>query len=132
VRFNQILVVVIILTVAPWIYSNAWSATPPKESIKSVTQRSIALSAGKWGVMTVAEPLMRISVGDPTVVDVTLVKPQELYLIGKKVGATNIFVWSKKGNLAVIDVDVGADTQSLQDKLLELMPGRYLDLTMHR
>jgi pilus assembly protein CpaC len=122
VRFNQILVVVIILTVAPWIYSNAWSATPPKESIKSVTQRSIALSAGKWGVMTVAEPLMRISVGDPTVVDVTLVKPQELYLIGKKVGATNIFVWSKKGNLAVIDVDVGADTQSLQDKLLELMP----------
>ena len=121
-RLNRLLVVLIVLTVMPWILSPAWSATPPMESVKSVIQRSIALSAGKWGMMTIDEPLMRISVGDPSVVDVTLVKSRELYLIGKKVGATNIFVWSKKGNLAVIDVDVGADTQSLQDKILELMP----------
>ena len=121
-KLNKLLVLLIALTVMPWILSPAWPATPPIEYVKSVIQRSIALPAGKWGMMTIDEPLMRISVGDPSVVDVTLVKSRELYLIGKKVGATNIFVWSKKGNLAVIDVDVGADTQSLQDKILELMP----------
>jgi len=73
-------------------------------------------------MMSFDDPLLRISVGDPSVVDVTLVRSREIYLIGKKVGATNIFLWSKKGNLAVIDVDVGADTQSLQDKIFELMP----------
>ena len=121
-RTNRLLFLLIVLTLLPWLLTPAWSATSSKESVKSVSQRSIALSAGKWGVMSVEDPLLRISVGDPNVVDVTLVRSRELYLIGKKVGSTNIFLWSKKGNLAVIDVDVGADTQSLQDKIFELMP----------
>jgi pilus assembly protein CpaC len=82
----------------------------------------LLLTAGKSIVVPIKEPPSRISVGNPEIVDVTLVRTQEVYALGKKAGSTNLFIWSKSGNVTVVDIVVSLDTLGLKTKLKELMP----------
>ncbi len=59
-------------------------------------------------------------------VDVLLLSPREIYLLGKTVGATNIAMLDRSGQCTVIDVAVGMDTAALSASLKELMPGEDL------
>ncbi|WP_024302869.1 type II and III secretion system protein family protein [Pseudogulbenkiania sp. MAI-1] len=54
-------------------------------------------------------------------VDVILLSPSEIYLLGKSVGSTNIILLSKTGQCTLVDVAVGADTASLQASLNQLL-----------
>lgn len=82
----------------------------------------MTLAAGKSRVYKPREAATRISVADPAVADVMLLSPTELYVLGKKTGATNIFVWHDQDRMSVIDVNVGVDTASARDLLARLMP----------
>jgi pilus assembly protein CpaC len=63
-----------------------------------------------------------VSVANPEIIDVTVIRSRELYVLGKKTGATNIFLWNNAGQMTVTDIVVGADTVGLESKLRELMP----------
>ncbi|SMF10860.1 type II and III secretion system protein family protein [Pseudogulbenkiania subflava] len=57
-------------------------------------------------------------------VDVILLSPSEIYLLGKSVGSTNIILLGRNGQCTLVDVAVGADTASLQSSLNQLLsPG---------
>lgn len=83
---------------------------------------SIALVTGKSRLHKFKDPVSRISIGDPTVADVMVVNPQELYLLGKKPGSTNVLVWHAGDKTTAIDVMVGADTAAVQALFKQLMP----------
>jgi len=94
------------------------------EVIKEVGKvSSIEMALGKSRLFKYAQPITRISVGDAGIADVMVVSPNQIYLVGKKVGATNVFLWHGNGNISTLDVAVGADTASLQSLLAKLMPG---------
>ena len=59
-------------------------------------------------------------------VDVLLLGPREVYLLGKSVGTTNIAMLDRSGQCTVIDVAVGMDTAALSASLKELMPSEGL------
>lgn len=80
------------------------------------------LTAGKSTLLKLTEPITRISVGNPEVADVVLINPREVYLLGKKSGSTNVFLWAKSGRTTIMDVIVSFDAAGLQDKLHHLMP----------
>jgi len=61
-------------------------------------------------------------VGNPTIADVTLISPTELYLLGKNYGSTNVVVWKKGGLTTVMDVNVSIDADRMERKLRELLP----------
>lgn len=110
-------------------FSIAAAPTPvPTNSVAStqgvgVRPVSIALVAGKSRVYKFKEPVSRISIGDPAVADVMVVNPQEIYLLGKKTGSTNVLVWHAGGDkTTAIDVTVGADTAAVQALFKQLMP----------
>ena len=85
-------------------------------------QAPVHLTAGKSMVMPLTEKAVRISIANPDVADVMLVNPKEVYLLGKKTGTTNLFVWSVGGATSLRDVTVGVDTVALQSKLREWVP----------
>lgn len=89
-------------------------------SIKSSTP--LSLSVGKSTILPIEGILTRVSVANPEVIDVTVIRSRELYVLGKKTGTTNIFLWNNAGQMTVRDVVVGADTVGLESKLRELMP----------
>ena len=82
----------------------------------------LSLSVGKSTILPIDGILTRVSVANPDVIDVTVIRSRELYVLGKKTGTTNIFLWNNAGQMTIRDVVVGADTVALESKLRELMP----------
>lgn len=103
---------------------SAHAAPPESTASKSVASQHTAMtiSVGKSRIYKSREAATRISVADPTVADVMLLNPNELYILGRKTGATNIFVWHDQDRMSVIDVNVGVDTAAARDLLARLMP----------
>jgi pilus assembly protein CpaC len=56
-------------------------------------------------------------------VDVVLLSPQEIYLLGKSIGSTNFVLVDRSGQCTVMDVIVGMDTAPLRASLTQLLPG---------
>ena len=92
------------------------------KSKKDGSLSGIQISIGKSRLYKYSEPITRISVADPAIADVMVVSPKEIYLVGKKVGATNVFIWHKNGKLSALDVTIGVDSGSVQGLLAQLLP----------
>jgi len=74
----------------------------------------------RGGVTRTAVETNRPGVAD---VDVVLLSPQEIYLLGKTVGSTNFVLVDRTGQCTVMDVIVGMDTAPLRASLAQLLPG---------
>ncbi len=83
---------------------------------------ALDLVIGKSTLMRVPTAVQRISVGNPSVADVTLIGPTELYVLGKTYGSTNLIVWRKGGVATAIDVNVNIDYDRMEKKLRDLLP----------
>ncbi|TAK40420.1 MAG: type II and III secretion system protein family protein [Betaproteobacteria bacterium] len=97
-------------------------AQPADANLPTEMAPPMRLTTGKSTLLKLTEPMSRISVGNPEVADVVLINPREVYLLGKKVGSTNVFLWSKSGRTTIMDIHVSFDATGLQDKLHQLMP----------
>ncbi len=62
-------------------------------------------------------------------VDVVLLNPTEIYLLGKSVGSTNIIVLSRTGVCTIMDIAVGVDTLTLESRLNTFIPGSAIKAT---
>jgi pilus assembly protein CpaC len=62
-------------------------------------------------------------------VDVVLLNPNEIYLLGKSVGSTNIIVVSRTGVCTIMDIAVGVDTKTLESRLDQFIPGSAIKIT---
>lgn len=83
---------------------------------------ALNLTIGKSSLMRMPSAITRISVGNPTVADVTLISSTELYLLGKTYGSTNLIVWRKGAGPTAIDVNVNIDVARMEAKIHELLP----------
>lgn len=102
-------------------------STPSKQMIQAPSgpiefASQINATVGKSTLLRLPAPATRVSVGSPDIADVVLLNPREIYLLGKKVGATNLILWSKSGQSTMVDVAVGLDIASLQARLQQLLP----------
>jgi pilus assembly protein CpaC len=55
-------------------------------------------------------------------VDITLLSPTELFVLGRKAGAMNVILQGADGRCRIKDIIVTIDPDTLQSKLAELMP----------
>lgn len=83
---------------------------------------ALELVIGKSTLMRLPSSIQRISVGNPSIADVSLISPLELYLLGKSYGSTNLVIWRKDGATTAIDVNVSIDADRMEKKLRELLP----------
>lgn len=66
--------------------------------------------------------MKRVSIANPDLADTLILSPRELYITGKKCGATNLVIWGADKNiLAVLDLDISIDIKRLQDRLNQLL-----------
>ncbi|MFA0521935.1 pilus assembly protein N-terminal domain-containing protein, partial [Vibrio sp. 10N.222.55.E8] len=71
----------------------------------------------------------RVSLGDPDVLDIVMLKSNELFLIGKALGATNLMAWDSRGQLIEsINIEVTHDLNSLKAKLYEFLPDETIEV----
>lgn len=91
-------------------------------TLKSATQINASLVEGKSRLYRYDSPMTRVSVANPEVADVVLISPQELYVLGKTTGATNVFAWHDNGTTSVIELSVSMNTGEIQSTLRRLLP----------
>jgi pilus assembly protein CpaC len=102
--------------------------TPPQ--LEMQTPRNLELVKGKSLVIDTRSTLKRVSLADPEVADARVVSPQQLYLTGKAVGATNLTLWTENDAIfAVYDLVVSPDLTRLKAKLHEILPGEDIRVT---
>lgn len=83
----------------------------------------------KSQVISLTEPVNRISVGNPDIADLLLVRSTELYVLGKDLGTTNVLLWDNDDVLiATVAVEVTHDLSGLKAKLHELMPNEDIQV----
>jgi pilus assembly protein CpaC len=84
--------------------------------------RELRLERGKSAYLVSEYQVKRVSVGDPNVVDVLVLSPRELQLVGKSIGTTNVLLWDSKGMpKAAIDVSVGTPHSHLESELRRVL-----------
>ena len=83
----------------------------------------------KSGVVPLDEPAKRISVGNPGIADILILRNRELYVVGKALGTTNVVVWDKNDLISGrFDVEVTHDLETLKVKLHELLPDEKIEV----
>ncbi|PMG30346.1 pilus assembly protein CpaC [Shewanella sp. 10N.286.52.C2] len=81
----------------------------------------------KSRVLVLPKSVHRVSVGNPDIADIKLLPKNELYVLGKKLGSTNIMVWDKNEVLtSVMDIEVTHDLNGLKLRLHEFLPAEKL------
>lgn len=80
--------------------------------------------AGRSETFRLTVPFGEIVVGDPETADVNALSDRTLYVLGRKLGTTNITLFDEdKKLLAVIDVEVTHDLSGLREALKQGVPG---------
>jgi pilus assembly protein CpaC len=110
----------------------AAEAQPPGTAAKAGASLSNAaaqlgpgvdLQLGKATLLRLPQPVERISVGNPSIADVTMISTKEVYVLGKDLGTTNIIIWDTTGQATILDVKVNADPSLLEKELRDMLPG---------
>lgn len=87
----------------------------------------IKVVSGRSETFRLAVPFGEIVVGDPETADVNALSDRTLYVLGRKLGTTNVTLFDdKKDLLAVIDVEVTHDLTGLREALKQAIPGGRL------
>lgn len=94
----------------------------PDQFISQTGAAKLDVTLGKSTLLKLPNAIKRISVGSPSVADVMMINPQEVYVLGKIVGMTNITLWARDGKSTVIDVAVLMDVTALRQQVHAIMP----------
>ncbi len=91
------------------------------------TLHNIEVPLNKSRVVTLDFAPKKISVGNKDIADIRMMRSRQLYLLGKKLGSTNLILWDGRNQVAgSIDVQVTHDLELLKAKLHELLPSERI------
>ncbi len=83
----------------------------------------------KSGIIKLARAANKVSVGNPDIADILVMPGDQLYILGKRLGTTNVVVWDKPGRIfEAFDIEVTHDLENLKVKLHELLPGEVIEV----
>src|ERR1700741_2824808 len=83
----------------------------------------------KSQVLKVDQPFTELLIGNPEIADVVALTNQSVYVLGKQLGTTNLTIYGPRRQLlAVLDLVVSYDVDSLKAKLDEVLPGEAIEV----
>ncbi|NKB99028.1 MAG: hypothetical protein GKR90_11135 [Pseudomonadales bacterium] len=74
-------------------------------------------------------PASRVSVGNPDIADILILRASQLYVIGKDLGTTNVMLWDKNDDLVgKFDIQITHNLEDLKQKLHTLLPEEEIEV----
>jgi len=84
----------------------------------------IEVAINKSQIVTADRAIDRAMIGSEAIADVLPVSDRSIYILGKSVGTTSLTLYDKMNRvIAVMDISVGPDVESLRTQLDEMFPG---------
>jgi pilus assembly protein CpaC len=110
--------------------NDAQAASKAQVSASRATQR-VKLGLNKSIVIDLPSDAYDILVANPAVADAVTRTARRIYLFGKSVGETNIFVFGPNGEqIASLDLDVERDVVGLEANLKRFIPGSNIHIEL--
>lgn len=95
----------------------------PGLQAQAVLTNSRTVAINKSVIIEIDSRITRISKGQPDIVNVVLLRPNQLLVQGKALGTTNVLLWDDGERVVeVIDIEVTHDLAGLKAKLKEVLP----------
>lgn len=117
-------VIVSFLFLSGSLYENSAAQDINQVVLETSRPQKLALTVGKSTIITSPAPLKRVSLAAPEIADAIVLSPQQVYLVGKAVGITNLTLWRADDSVfIVLDLEVSPDLARLKEKLNEILPG---------
>jgi pilus assembly protein CpaC len=89
----------------------------------------MSVPVGKSQVLRLDRAYTDLSVGDPKIADIVPITDRSIYVLGKKIGTTNLTIYgANKQIVAVVDLAVTSDVGGLKSQLHELMPSERIEV----
>jgi pilus assembly protein CpaC len=91
---------------------------------------NLLIERGKSISISTDYAVKRVSVGDPSILDVAALGAREVQLVAKTVGITNVLLWDNKGMpQAVIEVHVGTPFTYIEQSIQRIMENDSITVT---
>ena len=92
-------------------------------------ENALSVPLYKSRVVSLDAPAKRVSVGNPEIADILILRSTQLYVLGKDLGTTNVLLWDSSDRLiGTVSVEVTHDLQALKAKLHSLMPNEGISV----
>lgn len=102
--------------------SNAFAGGPT-----ALDDDSVKIPIFKSKNLKTKQPIHRVSVGNPAIADILILRSSELYIVGKQLGTTNVMIWDEEDNLVdVMNLEVTHDLNSLRKRLHQFLPNEEI------
>ena len=89
---------------------------------------SLEVPVNKSKVVTADRTIARAMIGNDEVADVLPISNRSVYVLGKQFGTTSLTLYDSANRvIAIMDVAVGPDVDSLKKQLARLIPGQPVD-----
>lgn len=89
-------------------------------------REAIELSVGRSNLISAPWPVAKISVAEPSIADVQVAAPDQVVVLAKGIGRTDLVLWSEDGRSVTRLIDVHVDIAELQGDLDNLFPDARL------
>ncbi len=90
---------------------------------------SLKVPLYKSQVVDIKVPIQKVSMGNPEIADILILRYGQLYVLGKRLGTTNVMLWDKKSQLIkAIDIEVTHDLNTLKAKLHQVLPDEKIEV----
>jgi pilus assembly protein CpaC len=97
------------------------------EVIHAGRSTNLTVPIYKSRVVELSAPAKRVSIGNPDIADVLILKSNELYILGKDLGTTNVLLWDRDDVLvSAISVSVTHDLDGLRHQLTTILPNENI------
>ena len=103
---------------------------PSDQVVHAERYTTLSVPIYKSRVVTLSAPAKRVSIGNPDIADVLLLGSNELYILGKDLGATNVLLWDHNERLiSSLSVLVTHDLEGLRQTLATVLPGEKIQVS---
>jgi pilus assembly protein CpaC len=100
------------------------------KSLTGVPNEVVPLTLNKTLELKLPSAVRDVIVGSPAIADVVVRSPTQLFLVGKAIGDTNVFLLDAEGKIIErFEVNVHPDTDSVKSTLASLLPGEPIDVS---
>ena len=88
---------------------------------------TLRVTRGRSQIIKFAQPIMRLSITDPSLADVIPLSPDQIMINGKLRGVTSLIVWDESGQEGIFDLYVENDTSELLKAIEAIAPNEKIE-----
>jgi len=98
------------------------------QQVDRFSETRVSVPLFKSVVLDLSGAANRVSIGNPDIADILILRANQLYVLGKDLGTTNVILWDASDNLVGnVAVEVTHDLENLKAKLNELLPAEPIE-----